>query len=235
MNKVEYEAKCDALFERWKKVRPEYENKIEGKRFSPDGIMNYEAWINSVPKILFLLKENHAADGVWEPWDGITVANNIFGLNIARWRQILIELNNNPAKELSFSNIELPKTIDDIAIIEVKKLNEGKGSSNYYDIRNYAIKDKDFMKEQFKLINPDIIVCCSTGDYYDEDIFEDEPWIQLYPSPIQKCNCYKHGNRLVIDFNHPSYKSEAQSEELFETLCRLIKEGNVFEKFDWKN
>lgn len=233
MNKIEYEKRSHELLERWKRARPEYAG--EGKRFSSDGIMNYEEWGKSKPKILFLLKENHAAEDEWEPDEGITVGSNVFSKNIARWRQILIELFTNPAKELAFSNIELPETINDIAIIEVKKLNEREGSSNYYDIRNYAIIDKDFLIEQFELINPDIVVCCSTGDYYEDDIFGEESWEQLLPVPIQRCNCYKHGNRLVIDFYHPSYKSEAQSKELFETLCSLIKKGNVFEKFGWKN
>jgi hypothetical protein len=233
MNETEYIKSRDELFERWKKARPEF--KVEGNRFSLDGIMNFDAWIKSKPKILFLLKENHAAEDDWEPSDGITRDANIFSLNIVRWRQILIKLSKNPAEEPSFSNIELPESVNDIAIIEVKKLNERKPSSNNADIKKYAIKDRELIKEQFKLINPDIIVCCSTGDYYDEDIYGDEPWIQLLPSPIKKCNCYKHGNRLVIDFYHPSYKSEAQSEELFETLCSLIKKGNVFEKFNWGN
>lgn len=231
MNETEYEKSRDALFKRWKEARPEYEDKVDGKRFSHDGIMNYEAWINSVPKILFLLKENRAAKNEWEPWDGITVGN-IFSKNIARWRQIIIELFKNPAKELSFSNIELPETIDDIAIIEVKKLNEGKGSSNYYNIKNYAIKDKDFLKEEFELINPDIVVCGNTGDYYGDIIYEDSLEALINDS---ECYCYKHGNRLVIEFYHPSTRSEEKEKELFEILCRMIKNGNVFEKFNWGN
>jgi hypothetical protein len=58
MNADEYFKKREELFKRWKK---EY----EGKHFSCDGISNYEAWGKSKPKILFLLKENHAND--WEP------------------------------------------------------------------------------------------------------------------------------------------------------------------------
>jgi len=87
MNKVEYEKKRDELFEKWQNSQPEF--KEEGNRFSLDGIMNFEAWIKSKPKILFLLKENHSEDD-WEPSYGITRDANIFSLNIVRWRKILI-------------------------------------------------------------------------------------------------------------------------------------------------
>jgi len=58
------------------------------------------------------------------------------------------------------------KHVNEIAIIEVKKLNEGRGSSSYYNIRNFARQDKDFIKEQIELINPDIVFCCGKGDFY---------------------------------------------------------------------
>jgi len=142
-----------------------------------------------------------------------------------------MELYKNPAKELSFSTIELPKTIDDVAIIEVKKLNERKGTSNYYKIKNYAIRDKDFLKEEFELINPDIVVCGNTGDYYGDIIYGEDSSEALIND--SKCYCYKHGNRLVIEFYHPSTRSEEREEDLFDILCRMIKNGNVFEKFNW--
>jgi len=129
----------------------------------------------------------------------------------------------------TFSRVELPKHVNDIAIIEVKKLNEAKGSSSYYNIRNFARQDKDFIKEQIELINPDIIFCCNTGDFYCDDIYGDEDWQHLIC--VSKCNCYKHGNRVVIDFYHPSTRSKQRDKELFDILHRMIKQGNVFEMF----
>jgi hypothetical protein len=233
MTEAEYQKSQAELFARWKQARPEYDNELEGKRFSLDGIQNYTSWRKSAPKILFLLKENRAAADDWEPCQGINRDANPFSLNITRWRQSLMDSYQKSPKETPFSPLELPKQVNDIAIIEVKKLNEGKGSSSYNDIRYYARKDKDFIKEQIELLNPDIIYCCSTGDFYSDDIYGDEDWHHLICD--SKCNCYKHGNRLVIDFYHPSTRSKQRERELFDILQRMIKQGNVFEKFNWGN
>lgn len=231
MTKSDYELKRDELFSRWKQERLEYENKAEGKRFSLDGIQNFEAWEKSVPKILFLLKENRAAEDDWEPSWGINRDANPFSWNVIRWRQLLIDFYNKTPEEPTFLRQELPESVNDIAIIEVKKVNEGKGSSSYSDIRNYARRDRDFIKEQIELINPDIIFCCNTGDFYSDDIYGDEPWEELIKD--SRCVCNKHSNRLVIDFFHPSTRSGKREKELFDILNRLITNGRIFEKFNW--
>ena len=227
MTEVEYQKSQAELFARWRRTQKEYENKSEGKRFSLDGIQSFDAWKNSIPKILFLLKENRAAEDDWEPCQGINRDANPFSLNITRWRQFIMDSYQKSPKEPLFSPLELPEHVNDIAIIEVKKLNEGKGSSSYNDIRYYARKDRDFIKEQIDLVNPDIIFCCSTGDFYSDDIYGDEDWLPLICD--SKCNCYKHGNRLVIDFYHPSTRSKQREKELFDILHRMIKNGNIFE------
>lgn len=227
MNKEEYENRINDLNERWIQARPEYEE--EGKRFTYDGIINFELWKKSKPKILFLLKENYSSD--WDPIEGISSDGNKFSRNISRWRQILKDLYINPTKDISFENIELPEDIDDIAIVEVKKVNEGKAHSPYKVIYNYAIKDKNFLTEQIDLIDPHVVLCGYTGDAYG-DMYDDS-WELLYslPKPLD-CSCYKHRNRLVIDFYHPSPIAKSPI-DYFDRLHKLIKEGKVFEKFDW--
>jgi hypothetical protein len=232
MSKSEFEIRRDELFSRWKKVKPEYDNRSEGRRFSLDGIQNFDAWKQSTPKILFLLKENRAAEEDWEPCWGINRDANPFSLNITRWRQLLIDSYQKKLKEPSYLKHELPDSVNDIAIIELKKVNEGKGSSNYNDIRNYVRNDRDFIKEQIELINPDIIFCCSTGDFYSDDIYGDEPWDRELIKD-SRCGCYKHRNRLVIDFFHPSTRSGKREKELFDILNRMISNGRIFEKFNW--
>ena len=231
MNKIEYEKKINALFEKWKQARPEYE--VEGKRFTIDGIADYDAWEKSKPKILFLLKENH--DEEYEPCWGITVDSKPWSLNIARWRQILIELFRDISKEISFEIVDLPETIDDIAMVEVKKLNEGKKVSSNSDIMKYAKRDNKFLKEQIDLINPQVVLCGNTGDFYDIIYADDSSCKEserLSPD-LSKCACWKYHDRLIIDFYHPSTRSDARARELFEILCKIIKEENVFANFDW--
>jgi hypothetical protein len=232
MNAVEYENKRDDLFGRWKQARPEYENEAEGTRFTIDGIVNYDAWKKAKPKILFLLKENH--DKTYEPYEGITVDSKPFSLNIARWRQLLIELYKNPANELSFENINLPKGINDIAIVEVKKLNNRKSKSDNNEISKFAERDMEFLKEQIEIINPDIIFCGYTGDAYQNYLYNGNIlWERLISD--SNCHCFKDDNRLMIDFYHPSTFNATKDEQYFNILYKMIKNGNVFEKFDWGN
>lgn len=226
MKKEEYIKKRDELFERW--IREKGYNK---EVFVKDGIQNFDNWGKSKPKILFLLKENY--DNEWDPKDGITTNCNVFSKNIARWRQVITELYNNPSKDISFDNIELPESIFDIALVDIKKLKEGFSQSSYYDIKKYAQNDRDFINEQLKLINPNIIVCCypPSWDLYGEFIIEEDHMDELYT--FSNCNCKKHCNRLIIEFYHPSTRSNKREKELFDILYKLIKGGNVFKQFNW--
>jgi hypothetical protein len=232
MIESEYLKKRDDLFERWKRSRPEYEG--EENRFTIDGIVNYDDYVKSRPKILFLLNENHAAPDDWEPCWGIDFYNNEFSKNVARWRHLLKELLKDVNQELSFENVEFNNPIKDVAFLEIKKLNERKSKSDYNEIMAYAEKDSDYIKEEIELIDPDIVFCGSTGDAYANYLyFNEDGWETLIS--LSNCSCKKDGNRLIIDFYHPSTFTEDRSNELFEILCKMIKEGKVFEKFNWSN
>jgi hypothetical protein len=239
MVKTEYKQKQNALFKKWKRARPEYE--AEGKCFPIDGIADFDKWLEAKPKILFLLKEIYCDPKEWEPHHGITSGSNIFSKNIARWHVILQTLFKDPSKKLSFTDICLPPTIEDVALVELKKANEGCTTSSYKDIAEYAARDKEFLKEQIDIIQPEVIFCCGTGDFYGDILYGDEPWEQIAVSaqvswskhPNKKCYCFKHRDRLVIDFYHPS--ARGHNEELFSILCDLVRRGRVFEKFDWGN
>ena len=52
MNKEEYYKKRDSLFQRWQNANSDYT--LEGKLFTIDGIVNFDAWIKAFPIILFL-------------------------------------------------------------------------------------------------------------------------------------------------------------------------------------
>ena len=226
MSNTEYQEKITSLFKRWKEARPEYEQ--NGHCFTEDGIANFDNWEKAKPKILFLLKENHE-DG-WQPSEPIQLIDKPFNMNIARWRQIIIELFNNHNKELDFESIKLPEIIDDIALVDIKKLNEWKCKSDDKEIYRYAGQDKDFLMEQISLINPNIILCCKTFEALDENIYSTEDWEELISE--SNCKCYRFENRLVIDFYHPSTRNADREKELFEILVKMLKEGKVFEKLN---
>lgn len=225
-----YEERRDALFARWKQARPEYQ--ANGRCFAHDGIVDVEQWRKAKPKILFLLKETHCPPEEWEPHDGIASNANHFSRNIARWHSIVQALYTERATIPSFTGSILPETITDIALVELKKVNEGRRKSNDNDIKAYANRDVAFLREQIELIQPQLIFCCGTGDIYADNLYADEPLEEICRKWGAK-GCFKHRNRLVIDFYHPSPRGYGH-EQLFAMLLELLQEGAVFEHFSWQ-
>jgi hypothetical protein len=236
MTKEEYENRMSELLNRWQEERKEYNDEEKGFCFTTDGILDFDIWEKQHPKILFLLKETHDDyTEVDQPAPIDAGSGNYFWWNIARWKfaisQLFLDKNINPIfldkDELLF---RFP-FLDDIAIVEVKKKYEDKSISNNNEIKKYAKRDAKLLREQIDLINPNIVLCCYTQDSYDL-IYEGVYYEEISPI-IKKCRCWKFGERLVIDFYHPSTRTNSRAAELFNILCRMIKEGDVFNKFDW--
>jgi hypothetical protein len=63
-----------------------------------------------------------------------------------------------------FENINFIKEriVDSIAYVNVKKNAGGTSKSNNNEIAQYAVSDKEFLKRQLNLINPNIIFCGGT-------------------------------------------------------------------------
>jgi hypothetical protein len=221
----------DELLNAWTE---KYQEQIEnGANFTIDGPINWDIWENTDLKILFLLKEAH---GDYEPNLLPPSIGNSYSKNIARWRFALNTLYNNPSQKPKFpdnSIFENPSdSFSDIALVEVKKLNENKNISSNNEIKDYAKQDATFLKKQIEIINPQIVFCCYTDESYDI-IFEDDSFTKL-GSSINKCQAFKSNNKLVIDFYHPSTRNGNRDRELFDTLCELIIEGKIFSEFNWK-
>lgn len=232
------ENKHKALLNKWYEERPEYDTKGE---FCWDGPSNWGKWTKQVPKILFLVKEPHSGYHPSTPSMENPKISGKFCLNIARWKFAIRKLYENSNEIPAFPNVEDLRSwsenkIDDIAIVEVKKMNEEKKSSSNQEIIEYAKKDKEFLKEQIDLINPNIILCGNTFESYktiydnDAKMAEQLNYLWLDNAEIDAYVC-SHRKRMIISFYHPSYRKS--TEDLFELLCRVIKEGNVFDKFDW--
>lgn len=227
------EKKHKELLEKWSLERPDYSdnNNIE---FTYDGPANWEKWLVQKPKILFLMKEAHSGYHPCKHQEGI---NEKFILNITRWKFAIKGIYENPNDNITLpSDEDLRKwtdnKTDDIAIVEVKKKDDGSKSTAYSTIMKFAEQDKLYLKGQIDLINPDVILCGYTCDAYADHIYREDQWEELYKieSP-KKCSLFKHKNRLVIDFYHPSPRYG--HEVLFDLLFRLLTESKAFEKFDW--
>ena len=208
----------------------QYEHlETNSNEFTWDGPSNWDIWEREQPKILFLVKE--ARQGA-HPSVSEQKIENKFVRNIARWKFAIQKIYIDKLVSLTFpSDTDLPEYNDDIAVVEVKKLNEENDSSNNREIFDYAFKDKILLRQQIDLINPDIVICCSTFDcydvIYDYSYDNEEELVQ-----IEKCGCWKLNNRLVVDFYHPSIWQQwidpnTIDRRCFDILCKLFKDEKV--------
>lgn len=225
MNFKNYQEKQNDLFNNKWIDHPEDEN----KKFTWDGIVaqneeEFSIWLNSKAKILFLVKEAH---GDYEPSIPTKIERK-FNLNLARWKYLI---------EGFFSNGEVPRFPDDeilkgnntgIAIVEVKKFDEGKKISSNDEILQYAKRDAEFLREQIEIINPTVIVCCGTFSSYEDGIYanENDKIEHEYYGLLENIDAsiYTHRNRTILNFYHPSYTKSPES--LYNLLGQLFINRN---------
>ncbi len=213
------------LYENWLKKR-------NYKEFTKDGILNYEVWEKTSPKIMFLLKESasdfiNIADKNHDIRKG---AGHHFWWNICYWKYIINQLHKGNTNLKFFQTTKLPEAkndyiINDIAYVNIKKKHQNKTKSENADIIQYAKADKELLIKQIDLISPDIVFC-------DKTTFN--AYNILY-GKLDKLNnnCYKHNNRLIISYYHPSYfQIKGGRETLFYNLQTILSD-NIFEHFKW--
>lgn len=204
------------LREEWIKARPEYTKKGE---FCYDGPSSWEIWAEQKPKILFLLKEPHSGFHPALPLRDDSVEKNFYK-NIFYWSSAVknaFEGKSVPA----IDEYEMPKNVgellDTVAIVNVKKYDQNQPASSETEIKEYAGKDRDFLRQQIDIINPDIIFCGNTIDCFDVIYNEDSTLL----CEKEKCKIWQWEKLKVVDFWHPSYFAKSY-EELYETLCYLL-------------
>lgn len=201
----------------WIKERPHY-------RFTFDGILNEDKWFKSKSRVMFLLKES--ADDFCNirgkaPHDITKGKGNSFWYNIVRWWYLIDQLEHgfdNP----TFMNItELKqkfRLFDMAAYANIKKNNENKSTSNHKNILDYAKRDRDFLKSQIDLINPKYILTNKTTFSSYKHIYANEK-LELVENTDKRV--YKHKERYIIRFYHPSARKKHS--QMFLTLMGVLK------------
>jgi hypothetical protein len=200
----------------------------ENKKFTWDGIVaqneeEFDLWLNSKEKILFLVKEAH---GDYEPSIPADIERK-FNLNLARWKYLIEgyatngEIPNFPADEI------LKGKNTGIAIVEVKKYDEGKKVSSNEEILYYAKRDAKFLREQIELIKPTIIVCCGTYGAYEDGIYLNEAdnikhihYANWKESENVHASICTHRDRTILHFYHPSYSKSPKV--LYDLMGELL-------------
>lgn len=172
----------------------------ETDEFIWDGPANWDLYEASYPRILCLVKESRNG---YHPSTPNQKTNTKFMRNLARWSYLIRESFQSSNEPAMPSNSDLPETNDNLAIVEVKKINEERKFSNSNDLMKYAIGDREFLKRQLDILNPQVVLCANTLEYYDA-IYD---WTYLADKKLisnGNTSCWLTDNRLVIGFYHPS-------------------------------
>jgi hypothetical protein len=199
------------LLKKWKQARPDY------LIFCYDGILDESKYKISSPKILFLLKETHYGFTNITGPQGPKGRSKTFWRKMKMWTYITTSFFNGklPNFQESLRVKEFPN--DSVAYVNLKKnvvQNERSKNtnSNGKDLQHYVDNDTEYLRSQIDLIDPDVIFCCSTFNYFQ----------QLYPdNKFYNSRLYKVGDRIIIDYFHPSNRRSYSSE--FEQLSSLCK------------
>lgn len=185
--------KLNELFQRW---RQSYGISLLNN-FNEDGISeeNEEYWDGARRKVLFLLKDTNKFVGDFR--------DALRGKSWSVLGHWAYGLQNTEVSYLPpFPSAQKPENCEPAwkasAIMNLKK-SPGKDQSNMEVIRRIAQQDKDFIKEEIDIIQPDIVVCGATFGIAKEIIRG------LDSNPIDPDgSCFKLGGMVWINYCHPS-------------------------------
>lgn len=202
--------RLDELKQKWQQERPEYDY------FVSDGILNHHRYNTQSPKIMFLLKEANDDFVNIAPLSSNEIGYGPKGNSGTFWRymrgyEAIIQLVWNNEK-FNRANIEKIKEQpnNNTAYVNIKKQCENKYPSNPKDLLKYTKQDHHFLNEQINLINPDVIYCAGTFEFYkilDSDCYK------------LSSKIYMSKERIVIDYLHLAHRYGYKTyEELYKIL-----------------
>ena len=187
--------------------------------FCEDGIVSGLDYIMSNYKICYILKETNSRTGfdlakfVREGCCGATWNN------ISRWTAgILFNKEFDDVK--SISKDDRIKYLAPIAAINLKKT-PGSASSDYRIIRQFARDDKAYILDELKAIDPEIIICCGTGDIFIEEILDKNASDFKKVKDNDDLFYYWHNDKLILKYRHPQWRRKT-SKYLFENLVPYL-------------
>lgn len=220
------------LFQRWKTKAPSQglsyhdehsetpltiDHKTNG--FILDGVVCPETWISEKRKILFILKEAYCDkatefDLVAElnkhgPWGSVWN-------RCAEWVYGIMEVSKDcpmpPYRSVNQneSNVYLRR----VAVLNLKK-SDGNSSSNMSEVEQYARFDAEEIKEEIKIIDPDIVICGSVfyllrGEVFGESLMGDGAFAGQWNNNWYYWTKSLTGRpTLIIDFYHPANRYPA--------------------------
>ena len=201
--------------------------KINNPSIVTDGVVNEKEYLDSKYRILYVMKEvNSYQNGGWsltefisngaipQTWD-----------NVARWTEGILNLEKDLDWEYLNGDNDLRRNIylKKIASINLKKT-PGRHTSIYNEIKMATKNNKEILKKQVDIYQPNIIVCCGTSELYVEYCIEPDFTWQMTRRGI-KYNILD--KTIIVSFSHP--EARVADHYLYYALIDAIRE--ILEKY----
>jgi len=238
----------DNLFNKWS------EKYIDSKDdLSKDGILDENIYWNSIPRIVFLLKDTYGDFTEIAPLPeeckdgyGPTGGSPWFWRNLRSWQYVIqivvnsiIESKSNNVPEIQEEDVNkiMETKLTGVGYINTKKL-VGESQAKWEDIYDFAQRDAVLLKEELILLEPHIIFCCGYQENPRYSVYECLKVIDSsFKDAIKLSNgIYESKGILAIDWWHPSWTyPDAKWYNLIHENC--FGNPKVMEKIkelDWK-
>lgn len=190
-----------------------------------DGIMNVAQWVNTKPKVLWILKEPYDDDGGgWKMSDLINKFRNNQGISMT-WRRIIFsswgilydveswnDLNGSELRKMS-------DVLNRIAYINIKKMIGARVSPRKVIAEAYR-RDGDIIDEQIRLIDADIVVFGGTYKWF-EAMVPSKNKVEYLPNS-NAASFYQDG-KIFIDSHHPAYYKNISDEDYCMDIIRSVR------------
>lgn len=215
----------DIIFNEWINSYPEA---VRGE-FHKDGIIDPDAFSNEKIKILYVVKEPNSKNGNYDKYQGVDLRKiwgevclkKPFDYNIARWTKIISD-GVDVGRSLSWP--EVAETMHRVAIINLKKMS-GSGSENREEVCLYSFKDREFLREQIRNINPSVIFSCGKDGFVSRMIWRimnDEMCCPL--GKAESFNVTVSGREIpVFSVFHPSLRLKRQEDDAAAVIRDILK------------
>lgn len=203
----------DKLFERWRSHRPQLVR---------DGLVNEAAYVASSPRVVLVLKEvNDKGGGGWDLRDVLQEGKRWQTWNtVTRWMRGLRKLD----RDLTWPEIQAKPSEDErrcavrsLCVIILKK-EPGGSSSDRAAVHRYANEDSAYLREQFDLYDPDLVICGGVGEVF-RSVIDARPWQRTSRGVryVKVADSYH-----VIDYYHPQARYPLGM--LYFTLIDAVRE-----------
>lgn len=197
-----------------------------------DGIINITKYLNTNPKILWILKEPNSTEENLNWRDEIKKLNtngNLSGFaktfaNIVYISKGILSKKNWGALSWIKDDIEMLSVLEEIAFINIKKTPGGR-NSNDSELADYYELNKEIVLKQIKYFEPNIIIGGNTIKFIIDDLKKEYPNL-IYNEYISSTDLGVHqsidDNLIIFDARHPQNTNTSSEKYCNDVIDKYI-------------